>query len=150
MIDMAQLASRGSEAPKTEQQFEFMLRQKGYSETDVRWALVFVPMALVTDVMQKMGLRYSEEDTYFVVREGSEPESRRLSSEPLYRAAVASIEIILNQFGSDALLRIASLSAEMNAVNSALHSGMSVAELRGSTISPSIVPADMLGRRLGR
>ena len=151
VIDMAQLLSRESRRPQNTDQCEAMLKSLGHAELNVRRALVFVPIAFCNDVFGRMGIRSTDLGSYLILKENTgEYEERRLEDEIIYRAACSSVSFVIEHFGNECFLRIAGMSSGMDALNKMLRSGETVESIRGSTVSPTVIPESLIRRRLGR
>jgi len=94
----------------------------GLTNVQARAAMRFIPLAFGREVMKGMGVSFP--DTYLRVT-GDQSEERPLADEPFFYGAAA----LAPQLPPDAVTTIAMQSAEMQALNAALHGGANAADL---------------------
>jgi hypothetical protein len=88
----------------------------------------FLPLAFARDLMATMGVSFSDEYIRLDA-EGQERLRANLADEPWFVESQKLAPEVMAQMGSDAFMAIAGRSAELDAVNQALHAGSQPADL---------------------
>lgn len=95
---------------------------------DIEDILAFMPLAFARDLMNTMGISFPDEYVR-IDAEGRERLRAKLSDEPWFRESQKLAPEVMRELGSDAFMAVASRSAELDAVNQALHAGSQPADL---------------------
>ena len=103
-----------------------LLRGSGLSQAQAHDAVRFIPLAFGREILSGLGVTLP--DTYICVI-GDRREEKRLKDEPFFRGADTLVRILASDYGSDVITAIAMQSAELDAVNQALHAGSDPADL---------------------
>jgi hypothetical protein len=102
----------------------------GIDSNDAEWLVALLPVAFTRVLFKSGGPSFA--DTYQCMREdGSVSGEHRLSDEPIFVHALA----IADTADRETMLAVAGRSAELNAINKALHAG---SKLENLVLSPPI------------
>jgi hypothetical protein len=117
---------------------EAELRRRGVEPALAQELVSFVPIAFGREVVQQLGVKCSDLYRMHNLLDGSEMDLP-LANEVVFCWAKAMIGEYRNADRNEIFMLIASRSAELDAVNNALHGGVSGEQLRECTLGPALV-----------
>lgn len=97
--------------------------------------LEFMPLAFARDLLGPMGVSFPDEYVR-IDGEGNERLRGKLADEPWFTESQKLAPAVMRELGTDAFMAIAQRSAELDAVNQALHAGADVSDL---VIAPPVM-----------
>jgi hypothetical protein len=100
--------------------------------------VAFAPLAFGRDVIQQLGVKYSDQYKLHSLTDGTTREMS-LGNELAYAWARAMIEVYRTPERNELFKFVCNRSAELAAINSALHAGISANALREGSLDPVIV-----------
>jgi hypothetical protein len=117
---------------------ERVLRGRGVDSVLAQELVSFAPLAFGREIVQELGVRCSDLYRLHNLADGLETELP-LVGEMAYAWARAMVGLYRTAERNEVFKRVAGRSAELNAVNNALHGGVTAEELRESTLGPTLV-----------
>jgi hypothetical protein len=114
------------------------LRKRGVEPNLAEELVAFVPMAFGREIVHQVGLKCHDNYVRHNLNDGSEQELP-LNKEMVFAWAKAMIGEYRTAERNEVFKLIACRSSELNAVNNALNSGMTVEGLQTSTMGPTHV-----------
>jgi hypothetical protein len=119
-------------------QIEQEMVRRGVAAALAEECVTFTPMAWGRDVVEQLGIECSPLFRLRSTIDGTERDLP-LTDEFAYAWARAMIGLYRTPERNEVFKLVAGRSAELDAVNNALHGGLSQADLRGSKLQPSLV-----------
>jgi hypothetical protein len=119
-------------------QIEQELRGRGIEAGLAEDLVAFAPIAFGREVLQQLGVKYSDLYRLHSLTDGSEREMS-FANEMAYAWARAMIGLYRTPERNEVFKLVATRSAELAAINNALHSGVPGDELSGGNLAPIIV-----------
>jgi hypothetical protein len=117
---------------------ERVLRVRGVDSVLAQELVSFAPLAFGREIVQELGVQCSDLYRLHNLTDGSETELP-LAGEMAYAWARAMVGLYRTAERNEVFKRVAVRSAELNAVNNALHGGVTKEGLQESRLSPSLV-----------
>jgi hypothetical protein len=114
------------------------LRTRGVEAELAQEVVSFAPLAFGREVVQQLSVKCSDLYRLHNLTDGSERELP-LANETAYAWARAMIGLYRTAERNEAFMLVAGRSAELDAVNNALHGGVTEEGLRECTLGPSLV-----------
>jgi hypothetical protein len=119
-------------------QIEDAVRARGVEAGLAEDLVRFAPLAFGREIVQQLGVQCSDRYTLHNLADGTERELP-LADELTYAWARAMVGLYRTAERNEVFQLVALRSAELDAVNNALHGGVSTEQLRESTLAPSKV-----------
>ena len=137
ILDMGKLVSYHSEL--SEESLISGLVGLGHREKDAYRCYIFTCISFGNNVLKRLEVNFFADEYQVLPKKGIAVDKRSLQSEASFVAAESAQTQFKEVFGTDAFLRLASMSAGLATVNKALKEGCTLEDIKGATVSPPII-----------